>query len=192
MSVHAKGVEETSADVKPKRRNRFSFAGEIPSTVAPGEQRREGLLLLADLLPQRLGENRAARIPPAHPPPAVLVDPDGRELVWLLYWKRAETERVDELENRRVGAGAERQGQNRHERECRVLSKGPHAVEEVVEHERDRVSGAGCQVPGVGCQVPGVGRRETGSGFPDTWPPAPDTCSSTTLPSNSATVRSAC
>src|SRR5438034_11686120 len=98
MSVHAKGVEETSADVKPKRRNRFSFAGQIPSAVAPGEQRREGLLLRADLLPQRLGENRAARIRPAHPPLGVLVDPDRHELVWLLYWKRAETERVDELE----------------------------------------------------------------------------------------------
>src|SRR5437762_9769508 len=161
MSVHAEGVEETSADVEPKRRNRFSFAGQIPSAVAPGEQRREGLLLLADLLPQRLGENRAARIPPAHPPLTVLVDPDRDQFVWLLYWKRAETERVDELENRRVGAGAERQSQNRHEREGRVLSKGPHAVAEVVEHERGRVSGAGCQVPGVG-------RCETGSGFPDT------------------------
>src|SRR5205809_7544741 len=108
MSVHAKGVEETSADVKPKRRNRFSFAGQIPSAVGPGEQRREGLLLFADLLPQRLGENRAARIPPAHPPLAVLVDPDGHALVGVLYRKRAETERVDELENRRVCAGAGR------------------------------------------------------------------------------------
>src|SRR5437762_13849179 len=110
MSVHAKGVEETSADVKPKRRNRFSFAGQIPSAVGPGEQRREGLLLRADLLPQRLGENRAAPIPPAHPPLGVLVDPDRHEVVWLLDGKRAEAERVDELENRRVGAGAQRQG----------------------------------------------------------------------------------
>src|SRR6184192_1882780 len=120
MSVHAEGVEETSADVEPKRRHRFSFAGQIPSAVAPGEQRREGLLLGADLLPQRLGENRAARIPPAHPSLAVSVDPDRHELVGLLDWKRAETERVDELENRRVGAGAERQSQDRHERECRI------------------------------------------------------------------------
>src|SRR5437773_4237414 len=134
MSVHAKGVEETSADVEPKRRNRLSFGGQIPSAVAPGEQRREGLLLRADLLPQRLGENRPARIPPAHPPLAVLVDPNRQELIGLLDGKRAETERVDELENRRVGAGAERQGQDRHEREGRVLSKDPHAVAEVVEH----------------------------------------------------------
>src|SRR5438552_11157808 len=147
MSVHAEGVEETSADVEPKRRNRFSFAGQIPSAVAPGEQRREGLLLLADLLPQRLGENRAARIPPAHPPLAVLVDSDGHELVWLLYWKRAETERVDELENRRVGAGAERQGQDRHEREGRVLAKGPHAVAEVGEHGVRGVRGRGSAFP---------------------------------------------
>ena len=142
MSVHAEGVEETSADVEPKRRNRFSFAGQIPSAVAPGEQRREGLLLGADLLPQRLGENRAARIPPAHPSLAVSVDPDRHELVGLLDWKRAETERVDELENRRVGAGAERQGQDRHERECRVPSKDPHAVAEVLPdrvQERNRV-----------------------------------------------------
>src|SRR5207249_8901993 len=67
-----------------------------------GEQRREGLLLRADLLPQRLGENRAARIPPAHPSLAVPVDPDRHELVGLLDGKRAETERVDELEDRRV------------------------------------------------------------------------------------------
>src|SRR5437773_10344814 len=142
MSVHAKGVEETSADVKPKRRNRFSFAGQIPSAVAPGEQRREGMLLRAELLPQRLGENRAARIPPAHPSLAVPVDPDRHELVGLLDWKRAEPERVDELENRRVGAGAERQGQDRHERECRVSAKDPHAVAEVLPdrvQERTRV-----------------------------------------------------
>src|SRR5881392_4468253 len=130
MSVHAEGVEETSADVEPKRRHRFSFAGQIPDAVAPGEQRREGPLLGADLLPQRLGENRAAPIPPAHPPRAVPVDPDRHELVWLFYWKRADTERVDELENRRVGAGAERQGQNRHDRECRVSPKDSHGVAE--------------------------------------------------------------
>src|SRR5207249_1063797 len=91
----------------------------------------EGLLLRADLLPERLGE-KPARESPADPPLVVLVDRDRRKLLWLLHRKRAEAERVHELENRRVGAGAERQDEDRHERERRVLSKESHSVPEVL------------------------------------------------------------
>jgi hypothetical protein len=62
----------------------------------------------------------------------VLVDPDRHKLVRPLHGKRAEAKRVHKLENRRVGAGTERQRENRHERECRVPSQEPYAVAEVL------------------------------------------------------------
>ena len=141
VSAHAERLEETSADVEPPRQRDFPFRREVPLGDAPCEQRREGLLLRADLLPEGLGEN-PARKSPAHPPLAMLVDPDRHKLVRLLHGKRAEAERVHELENRRVGAGAERQGHYHNEREWRVLSQDPHAVAEVLPdrvQERNRV-----------------------------------------------------
>jgi hypothetical protein len=52
-----------SADVEPPRQRDFPFAREVPSVDAPREQRREGLLLRADLLPERLGEHPARQSP---------------------------------------------------------------------------------------------------------------------------------
>src|SRR5207249_3857708 len=168
MSVHAEGVEETSADVEPKRRNRFSFAGQIPSAVAPGEQRREGLLLGADLLPQRLGENRAARIPPAHPSLAVSVDPDRHELVGLLDWKRAETERVDE----RIDRVREKEDPNT----CH--KRGAPAAQPKVLYWARSSAGSSLEVRSRGYE-PGAAPGESGG-----------PCCSTSIPSISYNARS--
>jgi len=76
------------------------------SACGPANKRRKLCCCEPDLPPQGLGENRAARRPPSPPTPCRAVDPIDHELVGLLDGKRAETERVDELKNRRVGAGA--------------------------------------------------------------------------------------
>jgi hypothetical protein len=102
----------------------------------PGEDAREGLLVVSDLLPERIRE----RIPPAVDAEAAVapgnLDRDQRP--GRLDRQGSQPHCIEELENRRVGADAERQRQDGDRRESRAPSNLPHAVPQIPGHPVER------------------------------------------------------
>src|SRR4051794_41032786 len=106
---HAEAVEEVAAHPQSLRRPRLAAGRQIEADAAPREDAREHLLPIANLLPQQIGE---ARAPPGELAGAAadrLRDPDLDQLVGARDRQRADADRVEQLEDRGVGADAERE-----------------------------------------------------------------------------------
>src|SRR5205814_2619662 len=102
------------------RRPRLAARREIEAGAAPGEDVREDLLAIAHLLPQRVGEARRAARELSGAPADRRRDADLDELLGALHRQRADADGVEQLEDRGVGADAEREREDRDEREAGV------------------------------------------------------------------------
>ena len=117
---HAEALEEVAADPQSLRVARLAAGGQIEGRRAPREDVGERLLPIAHLLPQRVGQARAAAGELAGAAADRFGDPDLRRARSASrHRQRAQADRVEQLEDRGVGADAERQRQDRDEREGR-------------------------------------------------------------------------
>ena len=98
----------------------------------PSEDTGQSLLVIADLLPDRVRQGVPALIPPE--PAVAPLDGDLNELLRLGERERPQPHRVQDLKHRRVGAGSQRQRENRHGRESRSLAEHTCAVRQVRPH----------------------------------------------------------
>src|SRR6185312_5620669 len=100
--------------------------------AAPHANRRKRLLPLLNLLPHRETEVRirAAEIPLA---PGVAIEMNDGERCRVLHRQRAQPYRIDQLEDGRVRADAQRQRQHRHRRKAGRLRQHPHAITQVLD-----------------------------------------------------------
>ena len=97
----------------------------------------EGLLMISDLLPDRIREHRVPVEKVSHP--AVRVgEPHLGELLWVDHRKHAQANRIQQLENRRIGADAEGQGYDRDGSEARIPLQLAGAVAEILPEDFER------------------------------------------------------
>jgi hypothetical protein len=103
--------------------------------VAPCEQTIERLLMIADLLEQGKGHIRWKAVD-AHAAVCIL-DADARELLRIRDRQRAQTDDIEEMKDRGVGADAERERQDGDECEDRAFPQRSHCVSEIDSHGVD-------------------------------------------------------
>src|SRR5689334_8508176 len=108
-------VEEVPAHTHSLRRPRLAARRPIDADAAPGEHAREDLLAIANLFPQRVGEAGTPARELARASADRFGNPELEEFAGALDRQRADAHGVEQLEDRRVGANAERQGENRHD-----------------------------------------------------------------------------
>ena len=144
--ANAEQIEEAAAHPQAVLgETRFAARREIERRAIPREQVREGLLALAQLLPLRI---RQIRVGPAELPRRA--DAPGhahdRELPRMAHGQRAQPQGLDQLEDGGVGAGAEREREQRDGGEARRSTQHAPRVAQVA--------------PGVGDErdAPGIAR----------------------------------
>src|ERR1700678_3287764 len=101
---------------------RLAALRQVEHLRRPRRDRVERLLPLLDLLPQRIAEVGIAAVEISGSP-VPLENVNRRELVWIRDRYGAQTDRVDQLKDRRVRADSQRQRQNSHQRESRAQSQ---------------------------------------------------------------------
>ncbi len=132
--LHAEGGEEVAAHPEAAREPRLATLGQIEPRGAPREQVRERLLVGADLLPLRVGEPRMVVDEVTGSAPLGQADANLHEAVGILHRERAQPHGVHRLEDRGVGADAQREREERHEGEAGVEAQQPRAVAQVLPH----------------------------------------------------------
>jgi hypothetical protein len=131
VSGDAEPVEEVAGHPEPLRIARLAAGRQVEADVAPGEHARERLLPFADQFPEGVGEVGTAAGELAGAAVLRLLDPDLGQLRRIAHRERAQAHRVEELEDGRVGADAEREREDRHDREARIEAEEARAMLEV-------------------------------------------------------------
>jgi hypothetical protein len=98
----------------------------------PREQVGERRLLRANLLPEWIGQRRSRAQKRAGTAAVVRRNPDFDDFLRAMQRQRAQPDDVKQLEDRGVGADAERQRQQRDDREPRTLAQHARAVANVL------------------------------------------------------------
>ena len=114
----AEHLEEAAADEHSLRVSDLAAPGQVETRRRPRQQARKRLLVGAEPFPLRVGQLRVPGDDVAGPR-ARIVKPHLDELARILHGERAETHGVEQLEDRGVGADAERQRERGHRREPR-------------------------------------------------------------------------
>ena len=107
LRFHAERIEELAVDPHALDRSRFSALREIERGAAPGGHAGKDLLLAADAFEERVRQPRTTADEASGPALVVGVDGNFHELVRIGHRQGAQTDRVHQLEDRRVGASAE-------------------------------------------------------------------------------------
>ncbi len=128
----AHGVEERPADPEALGIARLAARRQVDPVGAPGGELREGFLLGADALPQGRRQLRVAAGEVARAAAAGRRDPDVVEGLRIGDGQAPQPDRVDELEDRRIGADAESEREDRDEGERGLEAQAPRAVAEVL------------------------------------------------------------
>ena len=121
LRADAERLEKAAADVEPLRGAVLAVRREIPARDAPREHRGERPAAPREAACHSGSEKHGRRLMnrPVRPCRAVSM-PIVDEFLRPLDRQRAQAHRVDQLEDRGVGAGAERQRQDRDDSERRV------------------------------------------------------------------------
>ncbi len=134
VRLHAKAGEELPADGDAVGRSQFASLTDTRLTRAPREESGERLLMVAKLLPHRprqlaVGGRVQAKAPVAPD------DSDVDELRRIWNGQRAERQGVDQLKDCRVRTNAQRQREDRGDREGRCPGEVAEGVAEVIHKE---------------------------------------------------------
>ena len=130
---HAERGEEVARDVLAVDRLRLeSFPGYLKAGAGDRQKVRERLVVIAKVLVVPPREGAHARLSGIS---AQQLD----ELFRVAHRQRAEHQRVDQAEDRRVGADAERERQNRHRGEARRATQRPRGISHVLPRGFDDV-----------------------------------------------------
>ena len=134
-------VEEIAAHPKAAYQVDLTPRSQIEVVRGPCEDGGKGLMIVPDLLPNRIGERGVPVEKASH---AAL--PVGqlylRELLWTIHRKQAQTNRTHQLEDRRVGANTQRERQKRNRRKTGTAAQLAQAVADVLQGVLDIVQSA--------------------------------------------------
>src|SRR5258708_4868011 len=107
-------------------------AGEIKARVTPSENTGENILMIPNLFPERIGERRSGFARALRIQSSQL-----HEFLRLLHGKHPEHHRVDQAEDRGVGADSERQRKNRHTGDDRSAAQDAQSKADVLQQRFD-------------------------------------------------------
>ena len=125
---YAERREEIAAHPKPFGGPDFARLGQIEAMIAPGEDARERLLTLPDLVPLGEGEVRISRRKIAGAAMVVIDDPQIGELRGVIDREQSKLDCVDQLKDRRVCAYSKRKGERRNREKATIQSKQSRSV----------------------------------------------------------------
>src|SRR5205823_795807 len=120
FGADAERREVVAAHPQPARQPQLAAVREVEAGRSPGEDAGEALLTIADLLPQGTREIGAASTEIAGAAVGRSGDAHLGELARARHRQRAQAHGVQELEDRRVRADAERERENRDDGEAGV------------------------------------------------------------------------
>src|SRR5438270_1198255 len=106
---HIERLKKISAHPKPLRVMRLPSGCQIEALIAPSEDARKSLLVIADLLPLRVGEVGMPVREIAGTAVLVFRDLQLRKFVRMGDGKRAQPDRIQQLKYRRICPDAEGQ-----------------------------------------------------------------------------------
>ena len=142
---YAERVEEPPADEEALRVARLAAGVQVEARVAVGADADQHRLVIADVLPLRIGQ-RGVRA-------ANALEPQDHQPIGLVHRQRLEDQRVDQREDRDIGADAQRQRQKGHAADNRRLPHLPDGEFQVPDERRHKSHG-----PFDGQILPPVGR----------------------------------
>src|SRR6185436_14789006 len=131
LGPYTEQVEEAAADPQALGRLCLAAAREVERRPAEGECAREGVLAIADLLPDRV---RQARPPVREVPPGALLRHrrDLDQLFRPYHGQRLQPHGVDHLEDRRVRADPDREREDRDGGESRLPQEQARGVAQIL------------------------------------------------------------
>jgi hypothetical protein len=141
---HAEHREEIAADPEGLRQALLAALREVDCRRAERHDVGEDLLLLENLLIERVCQRRPASVEGPRAAVARFHDADFGQLLGPIDRQRPEPQRVDELEDCGIGAGPERERDNGDGRERWITAEQPRAISEILPErfeEADRVHG---------------------------------------------------
>ena len=124
----AERVEEAAADEEPLRVARLAAGIQVEARVAVGADADQHLLVIADVLPLRVGQRGVGA--------AYALEAENHQPIRLVDRQRLEDQRVDQREDRDVGADAEGQREQRHAADDGRLPHLPDGELEVTNERR--------------------------------------------------------
>ena len=124
LGCHPEGVERAPADEHAVDELRFTTPREVELCVEgrPGERAFEPVGMALDLLPDRIRPGGLSRL---------AIGDEHRQPLGLLHRQGAQEQAVDDGEDRRVRADAERQRQHDHHGEAAVPDERPERIPDI-------------------------------------------------------------
>ena len=135
---HFERREKVAARPQAERVARFPAGGEVERRRAIGKRVRKHLLVVANLFPQRIRQHRPASEKPSGPAPWRVGDTNFYELLRIFHRQRTQPHRVEQLKDRSVGAGAERQREDGDGGETGVDAEQPRPVFQIAPRAVDK------------------------------------------------------
>jgi len=139
LTVGKRSTEHRLDAEQREQRRCHGAAGQLLGILAAREvegreaeradrRKRPRLLLPRQVVQHRGGERRQIQ--------CVVLFGDPDETVRMIVGQRPKHHRVDDAEDRGVGADGERDGEHHGEREQRRLAQHPHRIAKIVQHQR--------------------------------------------------------
>jgi hypothetical protein len=160
--LSAEQVEERAADDQAACGARLAAVGQVEPAHGPGGDISEALLLAADLLEDRVVDWAIGAVEVAARA-AHVGDADARELGWPRDGERSQAHGIHDLEDGGRRPDAEREREDRDERESRAPAQQAGGVSQVLRESGERDAAA--QIPGDLLHDHDVAELAAGRGF---------------------------
>src|SRR5258708_19683052 len=129
---HAQRLEKLTDAPKGLRKTGFAANRQIKAAVAPGKDAGEGLLMLANLLPQRIGEVWMSIREISGTAMLILGDLQFRKLLRMRNRKHAQPHRIQQLKDGGVSTDSQRERNGCDGKKARIHPQQAGAIMEIL------------------------------------------------------------